>query len=537
MLKFNVIQIICLLTRKKFIYTSLAVILANTLFCQNIWEVKYGLSWKKEVFRDFIETYDKGYFIGNSELNDRYSWEIKTSNNGDILWEKTIGNIDSIFTVTAVIENFDQGVVLVGNYSESSGQHGEMIIRLDNCGNKLWCCYFETSNYTSGSFSDVLILQDSNILVLGRLGTEEKIEQVFLFCYNQDGELLWLKPYATKYDHPEIGFATGRDLYQFQDYFLISGYCYWPYPTNPNIYYQRPMIIKVDAGFNEEWLLPYGVADSINGASWGLLALSDTTYMAHGKCYVGNDTRALIMQFDEQGNETSYSIVPNEAITPPTRFNGIKGAIQITDTTFIAVANFGPEDVGNPNGEYIFDLAGNIYKFNSRANSSGTARMLKTSDDNFLFGMTYRVNDNYDVYLYKLNANLDPVYFDTTQHNYDTLCPDTIQSGYISLEDCNIITGIEDIPSPKEYYTKLKTIPIIAYPNPAKDKITFAFENTQYHKDISFQCYDIFGRLVYEQKVYSQQVETDVGCWSKGMYVAVVRSNGKVVGKCKFVVE
>ncbi|MCF8235596.1 MAG: T9SS type A sorting domain-containing protein, partial [Bacteroidales bacterium] len=105
--------------------------------------------------------------------------------------------------------------------------------------------------------------------------------------------------------------------------------------------------------------------------------------------------------------------------------------------------------------------------------------------------------------------------------------------------DCVVWTDTEEIPTPEEYYSKLKTIPIKAYPNPANNKINFALENTDKHKNIKLECYDIFGRQLHEQKIYTGQLEAeaDVSKWGKGIYVVVVKSNGKVVEKTKFVVE
>ena len=506
---------------------------------QSRWDNVFGVPNKRESFRDIIEIYDKGYFVVSGEIIEQYTWGVKTDINGNPLWDKTIGNSDSMFSAVTAIENLDGGLVMLGGYWENSDRNGDMVIRFNSCGEKLWCNYLEASDYISVNFWDVVLMDNSNLLVLGWFGSPDQIEQIFLLCYNQEGELLWTKPYATKYDHPEIGYATGRDLYYFNDYYLISGYCYWPYPDNPEIYYLHPMIIKVDSDFNEEWLLPYGINDSIFGLLQGLLPLSDSEYMGYGKCLEGQDTRALIIQFDDEGNETDYTIIPNDAIDPPTHFNLIQGAVQITDSTFIAAANWGLEEQGgNPNGEYIFDLLGNIYQYNSRPNTMGKNRIIKTTDGDFLFGTNYKNGNDYDIYLYKLDSNLQSVPFDNNPYNYDSLCPDPIQSGYISLEDCSIITSIDDASSPEDYYASLKTITIKAFPNPAKDKVTFAFENTDKHHNIKMVCYDVFGRKVDEQKIYPGQLEAQVNVsyWKCGMYVAVVRSEGKVVGKEKILV-
>jgi Secretion system C-terminal sorting domain len=53
------------------------------------------------------------------------------------------------------------------------------------------------------------------------------------------------------------------------------------------------------------------------------------------------------------------------------------------------------------------------------------------------------------------------------------------------------------------------------------------------------ECYDIYGQLVHQQQLYTSQLEAEanVSAWRSGMYVTVVRSNEKIVGKGKFVVK
>ena len=78
---------------------------------------------------------------------------------------------------------------------------------------------------------------------------------------------------------------------------------------------------------------------------------------------------------------------------------------------------------------------------------------------------------------------------------------------------------------------------ISAYPNPAKTEITLAFENTEHHNNMLLECYNIYGQRVHSEKIYKGQQQTKIklGHWSNGLYFAVVKSNGKVVGTGKFV--
>jgi len=93
-----------------------------------------------------------------------------------------------------------------------------------------------------------------------------------------------------------------------------------------------------------------------------------------------------------------------------------------------------------------------------------------------------------------------------------------------------LIIGIEESEKP----VKLKVSP-----NPAKEIVNFEFGNIQNLQQVQLRCYDVFGSLLHSEAVVQGQKEAvlDISSWPSGMYVAVVYSNGGVVGKSKFVVE
>ena len=165
--------------------------------------------------------------------------------------------------------------------------------------------------------------------------------------------------------------------------------------------------------------------------------------------------------------------------------------------------------------------------------------MEKTYDNNYLQGGVYKLpNGNWDAYLHKHNANLEPASPNNEPIEYDYLCSDIIESEDIQLDGC-ITVGVEDLPTPKEYYASIATIPIWIYPNPASNIIHFAMENTEYHKNIVLQVFDLNGRPIIQQNIQKGQKETttNVSKWQSGMYAVVVFSDGKLVGKEKFVVR
>ena len=114
--------------------------------------------------------------------------------------------------------------------------------------------------------------------------------------------------------------------------------------------------------------------------------------------------------------------------------------------------------------------------------------------------------------------------FTCFKQNGQPLYPDT-------ATNCQVIVSVNTIES--------CSYQVLVSPNPAKETVNFEFGNIQNHKQAHLRCYDVFGNLLYNETVVQGQKEVvlDISSWPSGMYVAVVYSNGGVVGKSKFVVE
>jgi len=125
-------------------------------------------------------------------------------------------------------------------------------------------------------------------------------------------------------------------------------------------------------------------------------------------------------------------------------------------------------------------------------------------------------------------------------YTYDSLCPHPIQSGEIDLTGCDVITSIGEIPTLEEYRKGMQSIPIKANPNPSNTgEVMLEMENTELFNNMELQVFDVYGKQIHSEKVWPHQgaARLDVSGWQKGMYVAVVYSDGVVKGKCKFIVE
>ena len=173
-----------------------------------------------------------------------------------------------------------------------------------------------------------------------------------------------------------------------------------------------------------------------------------------------------------------------------------------------------------------------------------------TFDGNYLTGGNFNPDStSTKVYLYKYTSNLDYAPLNTQPRVYDSLCPHQIVSDTTNLDDCAVITGIDDpFKNPEKFN-------LAVYPNPANDKLTIEIPGklarktgsgamqitTIYHQwdKASLEIYDLSGKLVFSKEINKQteRVELNVGTWQTGMYAARLVFMNSIVAEAKFVVE
>ena len=283
--------------------------------------------------------------------------------------------------------------------------------------------------------------------------------------------------------------------------------------------------------------------DSLVGKALETLQLNDSTYMGTGMLRLESPVEhSLLMYFNDQGEELGYVEIPNDSIGPDISQNYLIDIERINDSLFIGLIALGIDDSEFFTGELVLDTTGTIYKQEYRpVGTSGMGKLIKSFDSKYLAGCGYNAGKtDWDIYMYKINEELEHDTLYPGNYTYDSLCPETIQSGTVDISNCLIITDVGEVPSSNEYYTNLNTIYIKAYPNPSRaGQITFELQNTEHHQNMELRCFNIFGKQVHKEKLFQYQGESkmDVSSWKKGMYVAIVYSNGLPVGQCKFVVQ
>ena len=492
--------------------------------------------------------YDKGYLeSGNvytvGQETTQWSWLIKTEVNGDTLWTKII-NSPQFFLRSLTIEQTNDGGILIGGrayFDESIGL--PYLMKLTPCGEKQWCKIFETNQENSG-IQDISETISGRIILLVNQYGESSQETMHLFKLNSFGEVLWKKPYCNGFVYPESANPLGESvLVAYDNSYLVSGNVYWEDPWNPGgAKVIRPLFVMVDSIGNEDWILAFGVQETIYGDAFDAIELSNGQFLGVGSEWPETGKKGLFIAFNSNGDIVNYNTIDLSNIDPLYQ-DGIFINIKKSNSLFITGGGLGDLNQGLKGGEIVFgdnifdpDFSVLYHRYDQEA--SAPYIMDKTTDNKLISNSTKQEPENWDIKFAKLNMQLE---YDTAYPNnytYDSLClPAPPQSRFIFLDTCDIITGVE-IPAPEEYYARLRTINVTAYPNPVKDKVTFSLENTEHHKNIKLNCFSLMGKQVYETSVVTGQKEVgaDVNNWPVGMYLVVVYSDGIGVGRCKFVV-
>ena len=179
----------------------------------------------------------------------------------------------------------------------------------------------------------------------------------------------------------------------------------------------------------------------------------------------------------------------------------------------------------------------NILNTISNQSSFDPFSMIKTSDNKYIQASKTPGSGITDLYMLKFTENLEYDSIYTQAYEYDYECYDPIESGIISFNDCNIIVGTEEIPTPKEYLEQKQRVGIKIAHNPTKEEIRILVENIEHYKQLDLRITSILGQQVYETTMLKGQTEINLTTleWQQGIYLVQLSSNGKIVGNDRFI--
>jgi len=510
-----------------------------------VWEKIYGEPNIREETRDIIETYDKGYLLLSNVYGENPAfkcWLLKTDINGDTLWTKVLKNVNGSFIPNAIAQTDDNGFVIVGGIENDINTSNPIIIKLNTCGEKEWCVQLYKEDYAFSS--DVIIGENNNIYAVTVQMGDIFNDRIHIYCLNPDGELLWREGYATKDDHPLLESPTCNWIFSTNDNgFMLVGDGYYPTSGDPNgLHLLRALYVKIDEDGNEEWVLPYGSSSDQFSAAGMIIEDENNNFMGLGSDRSLENNRSLIMNFDQDGNELDQYLLDTDTV-----FNNALGhsygffAKEKNDGTLLVGCAHLDEPQGYVKwGMVILDEEYNLIStYNNQPNSISNFVMKETFDGKLiqLSNIYGEYPGQFNLYLTKMNQNVeyDSVYTEVFPYDYE--CDHDIEYEIIYIDNCDIIMGTEEIPSPQMYHSQLQTIPIHFYPNPAMDFLNIEFKNTEYFSNLSFRIIDVLGLQVYKSAIAKgqKQIGLDINHWQKGLYILQIEQNNKIIGHNRFI--
>lgn len=543
------------------VISELRVLLCVCFFIQIQTSNAYAQTWPK-VFGisemawgyDVEESYDKGYHVlcqvdpGWSGVNQMFAWFIKTDINGNRLWEKRIYHNSYLNSCNDITHTPDGGCIMVGSTSKlETGETDIFFIKLNACFEREWCTILSTPG--NGDYGiKAQPIADGYIGLLSYYQDWEN-KRVWTIKLDLLGNVVWRKAYFQ--DDPGYRNEDACDLMVTPDGgLLVTAYGNYD-PQGGWNGWLRSILVKTDSLGNEEWVTRWGEDENF----FSLLPMNPSLAL-NGVFYCAN---------------THYSKLPVEGYVPAfirTRpdgqehgyvdlLTGTESAIVTTlhflypDTLIMACGwNFPLHDYSQ--GVAKCDTAGNHIQVKILIDSViNTFQGSTLTFDNkiVLVGGFTKLNTTSDVYLFKINSNLELDSAYTAPRTYDSLCPHPIVSDTLDLEGCGIYTSLPDpILQPDGF--KLKAFPVpannsftVQLPQQllAESKMSGVTIHTVYHQwdKTLLQFFDIHGKVIFNKEVYFNEKEVEIDCsaWATGFYAARLLYKNQKVGEVKVLVE
>jgi hypothetical protein len=552
---------------KKLTITIISMLFAVQTFSQKEEWIREFWSTKITSMRDLITTYDDGYILLatiNWDYKTRYMWPIKLDVNGEILWERKIGNGEDITNFMSIHQDSDGSLLLAGGTTWLDPYKGDpMFMKLNACGEKEWCRIFhETVPYKSfpAGLNIFPLAQGDGYLGLvmqwGGGFVPPQFKGTWLFRMNNNGNLLWIKNVFDEVhteawnEIPQSMFKSNFLTDDGKEQFIITTWTiYNDFGLNEG--FGKNMVCAVDADGEELW--------------WAIHQ-QDEQYWCDWWANSAEDKYGNIYTVGRSGNYPGLAY-------HPTLYKTGKNGEKLFHKFIIDSTDYAGAFCVNIMNDTIIDIGGGwaypstpAYAAIARADTNGNLIMEKKVlvNESGGFGSSTKAIDNKQLYLtwvafgpsyfktllFKFNYDLEYDTLYTQPFDYDYLCDNLpIASDTIGIDDCDIWTGF---PGEIEYRAAKY---LLIFPNPADSRITVRLPeytaeerkwgtmtsrhyNLQYHKYAVLRVFDLFGRQVMEHSLRNKEgnsVDLDISTLTSGIYLVNLFEKDKLMSSGKFV--
>jgi hypothetical protein len=554
---------------KKTILSFIVSLFLLNCYTQNDPWIKIFWKYKNVFCFDLIETYDKGYIVlatirpdpgGSSE---KYTWIIKTNVNGEILWEKIIGDGIHGSGLHDIHQTEDGGYILSGATFLLDSWHGDtFFMKLNACGDKEWCGIFHmagsNTSYDFGKNIYPIPGQDAYIALVMQWGDgfiAPNYKGIWLFKLDNNGNAVWMKnifdvvhPNAFNEIPKHMLFSKFMTDYGINKVIVTA----WPIYCDYGLTYgwDKTMICAADVDGNELWWAIHHQDESFFSKP------EFSTEDKYGNIYtVGRDEN-----YEDSTSNWFPSLFKTDKYGNKIFQKNIMDSTCAANSYCINIINDSVFDIGGGwqfENQPVFaaiartDTNGNLIKEKKVWESDwGLKCSIMTFDNKELFLGTFKEGIYNKIYLHKFNSDLEYDTLYTQPFEYDYMCDNLpIVSDTIGIDDCDVWTIL-----PGEIEYRMAQY-LVIYPSPAENEITIKLPvataderkwgpmtsrhfNHRYHENSLIRMYDIFGRLINEISLKDIQIDIviqDVSAYSSGIYLINLFENQKLMASGKFV--
>ncbi|HNW69491.1 MAG TPA: T9SS type A sorting domain-containing protein [Bacteroidales bacterium] len=263
-----------------------------------------------EFGNSFARTYDGGYIIAGQVSSVQGHSDIilfRTDSIGNLLWTKNYGNGSDDNIAYSVAQTFDSSFVITGRKYILYQPTQVFILKTNNHGDTIWAkCLSDTTKSSCGY--SIMQTADSGLIVIG-----DCVNDIYLIKTNVDGDSLWSKKYGGS------AYETGCAVSQTDDGGYILAGNTLSFGAGAMDYY----IIKIDSAGNELWSETYG--GSSDDECHSVMQIQDGGFVVSGHKQISNcNWDIYVVKTDKSGHvETSgnweinenleLNIIPNPA--------------------------------------------------------------------------------------------------------------------------------------------------------------------------------------------------------------------------------
>ncbi len=542
---------------KKYTYINLffltVILHAPSLTFSQEWIRTFSNSNKSVITKQILESYDHGYLLGADIVAGyggllKTGWILKLDVNGNVLWDRKLGNGVNMWEIEGMDVTPDGGIILTGGADTLDDTwYDPWVTKLNACGEIEWCRVFHSDNDLNGGH-DILSLQDNSyIFLLSNWGNTFPEPSVWLMHLDQTGEIIWEQEYFA--NDSLMNSETPRSLtITPDDHYLVSGMCYYPDSGQVSPWWVQPMLIMADSTGEMLWEIAWGYANNCGGEGFQSIVAGNA-----------NSIYTSIGRYPH-GAGTGYqpALIKTSCTGMPDTIKNLKDSTEFGKATIINCnldSGFNIGVVYRLNGIDFSsilktDTSGNLIKEKVLTNTEySPTDAIISYDGKYLVTATECLMNKCYIYLWKLTSDLEYDSIYTRPFTYDSLCPHAIVSDTLFFQ-CDVITGMQE-PAKNTEKVRMKV-----YPNPARETVHVQMPQCiqretstshltvttifhQWNKPLQLEVYDGFGRFITRQQVQPDEKEVmlQVASWSPGVYLLRLVYLDTVVATEKLVVE